>query len=71
MRSQFRFPRATVFLMLVIFGGVVLAIRTASSVAGDMLGAVWPTLVSILVFMLLTMCTAAAVVSGILHSLLP
>jgi hypothetical protein len=68
MQPQFRFPRTTVFLMLVIFGGVVLAIRIASSVAGDTSGSVWP-LVSVLVFMLVTMGTAAAVVWGILHSL--
>lgn len=69
MQPQFRFPRAAVFLMLVIFGGVVLAIRMASSVAGDTLGSVWPTLAWVLVFMLLTMCGAAAVISVILHSL--
>ena len=55
--------------MLVIFGGVLLTTRMASSVAGDKVGSVWPTLVFVLVFMVLTMCTAAAVVSGILHSL--
>ena len=69
MQPQFRFPRSTVFLMLVIFAGVVLTIRKASSIAGDMVGSVWPSLVSVLVFMLLTMCTAAAVVAGILHTL--
>jgi hypothetical protein len=69
MQPQFRFPRSTVFLMLVIFAGVVLTIAKASSVAGDTLGSVWPSLVSVLVFMLLTMCTAAAVVWGILHTL--
>jgi hypothetical protein len=69
MQAQFRFPRSTVFLMLVIFAGVVLTIAKASSVAGDTSGSVWPSLVSVLVFMLLTMCTAAAVVWGILHTL--
>jgi hypothetical protein len=69
MQPQFRFPRTTVFLMLVIFGGVVVTIRMASSVAGDKLGSVWPSLISILVFMVLTMSTAAAVVCGILHIL--
>lgn len=67
MQPQFRFPRSTVFLMLVIFAGVVLTIMKAASVAGGL--AVWPSLVSVLVFMLLTMCTAAALVWGILHSL--
>jgi len=69
MQAHFRFPRSTVFLMLVIFAGVVLTIAKASSVAGDTLGSVWPSLVSVLVFMLLTMCTAAAVVRGILYTL--
>jgi hypothetical protein len=69
MQSQFRFPRSTVLLMLVILAGVVLAIAEASSVAGDTLGSAWRSLVSVLVFMLLIMCTATAFVCGILHSL--
>ena len=69
MQPQFRFPRSTVFLMLVIFAGVVLTIAKASSIAGDTSGSVWPSLVSVLVLMLLTMCAAAAVVWGILYSL--
>lgn len=69
MQAHFRFPRSTVFLMLVIFGGVVLAIAKAGSVAGDTLGSAWRSLVSVLVFMLLIMCTAAAVVWRILHTL--
>jgi hypothetical protein len=67
MQPQFRFPRSTVFLMLVIFAAVVLTIAKAASVAGGL--AVWPSLASVLVFMLLTMCAAAAVVWGILHTL--
>ncbi|HKU20406.1 MAG TPA: hypothetical protein VJQ50_05270 [Terriglobales bacterium] len=69
MQPQFRFPRSTVFLMLVIFAGTLLAIAKASSIAGDISGSVWPSLVSVLIFMLLTMCAAAALVWGILHSL--
>ncbi|MGA8215454.1 MAG: hypothetical protein WB799_17790 [Candidatus Sulfotelmatobacter sp.] len=69
MQSQFRFPRSTVFLMLVIFAGVVLTIAKASSIAGDTSGSVWPSLVSVMVLMLLSMCMAAAVVVGILHML--
>ena len=69
MQSQFRFPRSTVFLMLVIFAGIVLTIAKASSIAGDTSGSVWPSLVSVMVLMLLGMCTAAVVVVGILHSL--
>lgn len=67
MQPQFRFPRSTVFLMLVIFAGTVLTISKAASVAGGL--AVWPSLVSVLVFLLLTMCTAAVIVWGILHTL--
>jgi hypothetical protein len=68
MQPQFHFPRATVVLMLVIFAGVVLTIAAASSVAGDTLGSAWRTLISVLLFMPLTMCTAAAVVWGILYT---
>lgn len=67
MQPQFRFPRSTVFLMLVIFAGTVLTISKAASVAGGL--AVWPSLVSVLVFLLLTMCKAAVIVWGILHTL--
>ena len=69
MQPQFRFPRSTVFLMLVIFAGVVLTIAKASGIAGDTSGSVWPSLISVLVLMLLTMCAAAAVGWGILYSL--
>jgi uncharacterized membrane protein YhaH (DUF805 family) len=69
MRSQFRFPRSTVLLMLVIFAGTVLTIAKASSIAGARPGSVWPSFVSVVALMLLTMCTAAAVVVGILHAL--
>jgi len=67
MQPQFRFPRSTVFLMLVIFAGVVLTIAKASSVAGDTLGLAWRSLASVLVFVLLSTCSVAAVVWGILH----
>ena len=69
MQPQFRFPRATLLLMLVIFAGIVLTIAEATSVAGDRLGLGWRTLVFLLVFMLLSMCTAAAVGWRILHAL--
>jgi len=69
MQPQFRFPRSTLFLMLVILAAVVLTIAKASSIAGDTSGSVWPTFGLLLVFMLLTVCTAAAIVWGILHSL--
>jgi hypothetical protein len=69
MQPQFRFPRSTVFLMIVIFAGVLLTIRMASRVAGDTVGLVWPSMVSVLVLLVLTMGSAAAVVWGILHTL--
>lgn len=69
MQSQFRFPRSTVFLMLVTFAGVVLSIAEATNVAGDTMGLGWRTLVFLFVFMLLGMCTAAAVGWRILHTL--
>lgn len=68
MQAQFRFSRFTVFLMLVIFVGVVLTIAMASSVAGDTSRLAWRTLVCVLLFMLLSTCTAATVVWRILHT---
>ena len=67
MQPQFRFPRSTVFLMLVIFVGVVLTIAEASSIAGDRLGLAWRTLAYVLILMVLIMCTAAAIIWAILH----
>jgi hypothetical protein len=67
MHSHFRFPRSTVLLMLLIFAGVVLAIAKAGSIAGDTLGLAWRSLVSVLIFVLLSTCSVAAVVWGILH----
>ena len=69
MQPQFRFSRFTIFLMLATLAGVVLAIAEASGVAGDTLGLAWQSLVCVVVFMLLIVCTAAAVVWGILHAL--
>ncbi len=69
MQPQFRFPRSTVFLMLVIFCGVVLAIGAAARVAGDPVGSGWQTVMYLLVFMLLSMGTVAAAVWGVLHGL--
>ena len=72
MQPQFRFPRSTVFLMLVIFAAVILTIAKAISVSvayGAPAGTVWPSLISVFGVMLVTMCGAAAVVWGILHSL--
>lgn len=69
MCTRSRFSRSTVFLMLVMFAGVLLAMATAISVAGGTLKAVWPSLAAVLGFVLLSGCAAAAVVSGILRTL--
>jgi hypothetical protein len=72
MQPQFRFPRSTVFLMLVIFAGIILAIAKASSVAvayGAAPGSVWPAFISVFGVMPAMMCVAAVVGWGILHSL--
>lgn len=68
MQPQFRFPNFTLFLMLVILAGVVLAVAEAGKVAGDALGLSWRTLLSALLFMLLSTASAAAVGWGILYA---
>jgi hypothetical protein len=72
MQHQFRFPRSTVFLMVVIFVGVVLTIAKAISVSvayGASPGTVWPSLISVLGVMAVIGCAAAAAVWRILYSL--
>jgi hypothetical protein len=72
MRPEFRFPRSTVVLMLAIFAGVVLTIVKATGVElayGVTFGTVWPSLISILVCMVLTMFAVAAIGWGVLHAL--
>jgi hypothetical protein len=73
MRAGFRFPRSTIFLMCVIFAGVMLAIEKAKAIQmkydpRDTM-AVWSTLPWSLVFVLTLICTAAAVGWGILFAL--
>ena len=72
MQRQFRFPRSTVFLMLVIFAGVILTIAKAMSISvayGAPAGTVWPSLISVFGVMTVIGCAAAAVAWGILYSL--
>ena len=72
MQPQFRFPRSTVLLMLVIFVAVILTIAKAMSVSvayGATPGTVWPSLISVFGVMVVSMCAAAAVVLGILRAL--
>jgi len=71
-RSEFRFPRSTVFLMSIIFGGVILAMEKANTIqvkyaAGA--GSIWPSLPWFLGFTLLFTCAAAMVGWGILFAL--
>lgn len=69
MPAHSRFRRSTLLLMIALFAGVVLALAEAIRVAGGTLATVWPSLGALLAFLLLSMCGAAAVVFGILHSL--
>ena len=70
MRPQFRFPRSTVFLMLVIFAGVVLTIARASEIVQhySAVGSVWPALLSVLILMPVGMGVIAAIGWTLLHS---
>jgi hypothetical protein len=72
MRPQFRFPRSTVFLMSIIFAGVILAMEKADTIqvkyeAGS--GSIWPSLPWFLGLTLLFTCATAMVVWGILFAL--
>ena len=71
MRSEFRFPRSTVFLMSVIFGGVIVVMEKANTImlkyAG--VGSIWPSLPWFLGLTLLFTCAGAVVVWGILFAL--
>ena len=72
MRPEFRFPWSTVFLMSIIFGGVILAMEKANTIqvkyaAGA--GSIWPSLPWFLGLALLFTCAAAMVGWGILFAL--
>jgi hypothetical protein len=72
MRPEFRFPRSTVFLMSIIFAGVILAMEKANLIqvkyaAG--VGSIWPSLPWFLGSTLLFTWAAALVVWGILFAL--
>ena len=71
MQPQFRFPRATVFLMLVILAGVVLTIEKARTIVDGphQVTAVW-TLPPWFVFLFPALaCAAVAAVWGLLFAL--
>jgi len=74
MRPEFRFPRSTVFLMLVILACVVVSLEKAKSIqlkygAGASLMSVWPALPWALALMLLFVAAIVLVVWGILFAL--
>lgn len=72
MRPEFRFPRSTVFLMSIIFGGVILAMEKANTIQvkyGEGGGSIWPSLPGFLVLMFLFTCVMCAARLGILFAL--
>ena len=72
MRTEFRFPRSTVFLMSIIFGGVILAMEKANTIQvkyGEGAGSIWPSLPGFLVLMFLFTCVMCAARLGILFAL--
>src|SRR6202021_3356254 len=67
MRSEFRFPRSTVLLMSIIFGGVILAMEKANTIqvkyaAGA--GSIWPSLPWFLGLNFLLTSATVMVISG-------
>ncbi len=72
MRTEFRFPRSTVFLMSIIFAGVILVMEKANTIQvkyADGVGSIWPSLPWFLGLTLLFTCAAVLVVWGILFAL--
>ncbi len=72
MRPEFRFPRSTVFLMSIIFAGVILAMEKAHTIqvkyaAG--VGSIWPSLPWFLGLTLLFTWTTVMIIWGILFAL--
>ena len=74
MRPEFRFPRSTILLMLVILGGIVVALDKARSIqlqySPDLkMQTVWSALPGLFVSILVLMCIAGAVGYAILFAL--
>ena len=72
MRPEFRFPRSTVLLMSIIFGGVILAMEKANTIQvkyGAGSGSIWPSLPWFLGLTLLFTWAMVMVVWGILFAL--
>jgi hypothetical protein len=72
MRPEYRFPRSTVFLMSIIFAGVILAMEKANTIQvkyGAGSGSIWPSLPWFLGLTLLFTWATGMVVWGILFAL--
>jgi hypothetical protein len=72
MRSEFLFPRSTVFLMSIIFVGVILAMEKANTIQvkyGAGSGSIWPSLPWFLGLTLLFTCAIVVVIWGVLFAL--
>lgn len=72
MRPEFRFPRSTVILMLVVFAGVMLTVekaRVVQSKYGPVYVSMCSSLAWFLGFVLLVTFAAAACIWGILFAL--
>jgi len=62
MRPEFRFPRSTVFLMIFVLLGVVLAINKADMTVRNAVGlSLWGMFSSLLLFLALVCVTVAAI----------
>jgi archaellum biogenesis protein FlaJ (TadC family) len=72
MRPEFRFPRSTVFLMSIIFVGVILVMEKANTIQvkyADGVGSIWPSLPWFLGLTILFTCVTVIAVCGILFAL--
>ena len=68
MHPQFRFPRSTVFMMIFVLLGVVLAIDKADLIARNRVGlSLWGAIWSMLLF-LAFVCGAVGVIWGVLYA---
>jgi hypothetical protein len=73
MRPEFRFPRSTVCLMSLILAAVVLAITKATTIevkhGVSAMETVWPSMLLFLVVVMGFVCSAVAIVWGILFAM--
>ena len=71
---QFRFPRSTIFLMLLIFASTVFAIDQGRNIAQNYSGTLhfetdWPRIFSLFAFLAALMCSIGALGYGVLCAL--